>query len=311
MKTKLIILVFLIGILIGIGISPWVENKPQDFISPLSQPLAENINQAINPNQGDVLGEKQENKTSLPSPLNASNSAQTLPSMRKPVPQYSKYSQTITIAIIGDSMTDVMETNLPFLKEELRIYFPLASFYLYNYGIGAENIEKGKERISKPYDYKERHYPSLIALNPNIVVIDPFNYNPFGKNTEDELYQHWANLAQIVDLIKNNSRAKILILATIAPNKEKFGQGPKGINWSANDAWNQAVKINQYLNNTIKFAKTSNLPLIDVYHQSLTNTGEGNPEYINPDNYIHQNAFGNQLIAKNIAQAIYSLNIFQ
>ena len=312
MKTKLIILIFLIGIIIGIGVSPLAGSKPQDFLSPLSTPLAEN-------NDNQVLGESQPVTPSSEKNQNPEETAASLPvsslkpssTPREALPQYSNYSGKITVAIFGDSMVDVMDTNLPHLRAELRRFFPKANYYLYNYGVGSQNIEQGRKRVEEAYDYKDRHYPSIVNLNPDVIILDSFAYNPFPKKTEDELYQHWANLAAIVNVLKNKTHAKIIIMADIAPSKEKFGQGSQGINWSVNDAWQQAIKINSYLTNTIKFAKATNLPLIDIYHQTLLPDGEGNLDYISSDDHIHQNFAGNQLIAKNIAEAIYSLNLFK
>lgn len=308
MKNKLVILIFLMGILLGMSLSPLAGGKPQEFISPLSMPLAQNSEEKVlGTSQFANIITQTIKKNYLPS---ASPVSQTV-TKKLITPQYSAYDGNISIAIFGDSMVDVMGTNLPYLREELQKFFPLAKYQLYNYGIGAQNIEQGKQRLEQAYHYKDRQYPSIMELNPDVIIIDSFAYNPFKEKTEDELYQHWANLASIIDLANNNTRSKIIILATIAPNKEKFGQGPQGLNWPPNTAWQQAVKINNYLLNTIKYAKANDLPLIDVYHQTLLSNGEGNLNYINPNDHIHQNEAGNQLLAKNIAEAIYSLKLFQ
>lgn len=221
----------------------------------------------------------------------------------------SNYSGKITIAVIGDSMTDLMGPGLPYLKTVLQNYYPRAEFNLLNYGVGAENIEKGLERIKNDYSYKEKHYSSLASVNPDIVIIESFAYNPF-ENQEAELDRHWLALTRMVDFIKSQTKAQIIISITIAPTKEKFGQGPGGVNWSQDLAWQQANRINQYLENAVRFAQSTGLPLVDVYHQTLLSNGEGNLDYISSHDHIHQNEAGNKLIARLLGRKIFSLALF-
>ncbi len=221
----------------------------------------------------------------------------------------SNYSGKITIAAIGDSMTDLMGPGLPYLETVLQNYYPRAEFNLLNYGVGAENIEKGLERIKNDYTYKERHYSSLASVNPDIVIIESFAYNPF-ENQEAELNRHWLALTRMVDFIKSQTKAQIIILITIAPTKEKFGQGPGGVNWPQDLAWQQANRINQYLENAVRFAQPTGLPLVDVYHQTLLSNGEGNLDYISSHDHIHQNEAGNKLVARLLGRKIFSLALF-
>lgn len=319
-------LTFLTGLIIGLGLAPLADKTPrQVIVSPISPTLAETKGFILPASENQVLGlqankdEVEKPKAQKPKKSKFANLIPTpvpTPGVSKETPgvtdvktetvsqaDQSNYSGRITIAAVGDSMTDLMGPNLPYLKTELKKYYPKADLNLLNYGVGGDNIENGSARIRGEYNYQGRHYPTLTSIEPDIIVIESFAYNPFS-NGENELDRHWQDLANLVDYIKNNTKVKIIIMATIAPTKEFFGQGPAGVNWPKDLAFRQAEKINQYLDNTVRFAKSANLPLVDVYHQTLLSNGEGNLDYINPGDHIHQNVAGNELIAKLLAEAI-------
>ena len=265
---------------------------------PKNSQLASLINQTMVDSNDDVKEEKQESEAvvQVKDKVEPDNN--------------SGYTGQIAVAVVGDSMTDLMGPNLPYLKAELEKYYPKAQFNLLNYGVGAENIEKGLARIKGEYDYQDRHYSALAQVNPDIVVIESFAYNPF-EDSSGELIRHWSGLVAMVDFVKANTKAQIIIMATIAPTKAQFGQGPNGVNWPADLAWQQAERINGLLENTVVFSQKANLPLVDVYHQTLLADGEGNLAYINSGDHIHQNETGNNLIARLLAEKIFSLGIFK
>lgn len=322
MKFKRIILILFLGVIIGLSLSPFSNEKPkQAIISPIPVTNAETKNFISPLASGEVLGEAKEAKLKLitksqfKSIINQgmknkpNKNKQTKKIIKKTSFIQSSYKGEIRIAAVGDSITDLMGENLPYLEKELKKYYPQASFNLFNYGVGAENIEQGLNRIKNDYDYKGRHYLALASIKPNIVIIESFGYNPFS-NSEGEINRHWSDLAKIVDFVKVNTSAKIIMLAGLAPAKAKFGQGPNGVNWPPNLAWRQAERINQYLENTVNFSHSANLPLVDIYHQTLLVNGEGNPAYINSADHIHQNEKGNKLMARLLAGKIFSLRLF-
>lgn len=327
MRVKSVLLIFLIGLIVGIVISPLADKSPSEaLLSPVTVSLADTKELFLPTSEGEVLGatieitptptpeqedtvhfgdllvqqivEEEKNEDKVEETENGESFAQ------------SNYSGRVTIAALGDSMTDLMGPNLPYLKKELLKYYPKADFNLLNYGMGAENIEKGLNRMSREYTYQGRHYPALTSINPDIVIVESFAYNPFD-NEENYLDKHWSVLSQIVDNLKSQTKARIMILATIAPAKSNFGEGPAGINWPKDLAWQHANRINQYLDNTVRFAQSASLPLIDVYHKTLLSNGEGNPAYINPGDHIHQNVAGNEFISSLIAKKIFEFNLIK
>ncbi|MFC1711491.1 SGNH/GDSL hydrolase family protein [Patescibacteria group bacterium] len=338
-KIKPFFYTALFAFIFGFIVSPFVY-KPvsKAFLSPISPTLADTKNYIMPLTDGEVLGalsgvdtnEQQESENNNSKALEESGFSQVLslnmdaianiedkiatPSQEKTdgkneSQNVSNYSGNLTIAIIGDSMVDVMGRDLPALKNALKIYFPKAYFNLLNYGVGAENIEMGLSRIKSSYNYKDISYQSLSAVNPDFVIIESFSYNPFAS-LDGELDKHWSFLSQMVDFVKTNTNARILMMATIAPAKIKFGQGPGGVNWPAGQAWEHATRINSLLVNTISFANSAGLPLINAYHLSLQTNGEGNPSYISSHDHIHQNEAGNVFISTLIAKKIYNLGTY-
>lgn len=332
MRIKGVLLIFLLGLIAGITVSPFTNKTPsQAFLSPISVSLADTEGLTLPTSQREVLGTSIKTApTPIPAPEDVghfrdiiaqeiktsgldgqtdrkqSNTEDAEPPETTENIQ-SNYSGRATIAVLGDSMTDVMGPNLPYLKKELLKYYPKADFNLLNYGVGAENIEMGLNRMGGEYTYQGRHYPALISINPDIVIVESFGYNPFS-DANDYLNKHWSTLAQIVDRVKNQTNAKIMILSTIAPSKSQFGEGPAGVNWPKDLAWQHAIRIHEYLDNAVRFAYSAGLPLINVYHKTLLSNGEGNPAYINPGDHIHQNVAGNEFISRLIAQKISQLN---
>lgn len=330
MRLKSILLIFLLGLIAGIVVSPLADRSPTEaLLSPVSISLADTRDLFLPTSEGEVLGATIETiPTPTPKPedvvhfddllvqqiVKEEKSDKRVEGVKKVENEesfaQSNYSGRVTIAALGDSMTDLMGPNLPYLKKALLKHYPKADFNLLNYGVGAENIEKGLERMGREYTYQSRHYPTLISINPDIVIVESFAYNPFD-NEENYLDKHWSVLSQIVDKLRNQTRARLMILATIAPAKANFGEGPAGINWPKDLAWQHATRINQYLENTVRFANSASLPLIDVYHQTLLSNGEGNTAYINPGDHIHQNVAGNELIASLIAKKIFELGLLK
>jgi lysophospholipase L1-like esterase len=307
MKFKKILLVFLIGIILGLSLSPLTDKLPiEALLSPEEKVLGSE--DQLDSQFADLMAEPtpvpKKTAKPIPSPKATSSPKPT------PEPQFSTYNKEIKVAVFGDSMSDTMGAGLPFLRASLRNYYPQAQLKLYNYAIGCQNIEMALGRIEESYSYRDRNNPPLKQIKPDIVILGSFSYNPF-KQGEDEIYRHWANFAKLVDWVKRNTEAKVVILAEIAPNKAKFGQGPKGVNWPADFAWEHALLISQYLENTISFAQANKIPLANAYHYTLATNGEGKLDYISTDDHLHQNTLGNSIIAQLLAQQIYDLGLFK
>lgn len=242
---------------------------------------------------------------SSPSPTSATTTA-VLAETKKSTPSAQPLSTTsplkqskkiYSIALIGDSMVDTMGENTDYLQKSLSTRYPTTEFKLYNYGIGGENVEQGLNRVNKPFNYKTRNYPPLPELKPDILIIGSFSYNPFPQH---DVARHNRLLQSLI----NQGRGitpKIYLLAEIAPLKDGFGEGPGGVNWPKDKAAEHSLHITEQLDDTVKLAKTENIPLINTYQTSKVNGNYGNKAYVNSHDGIHPSPEGHIFMADIIA----------
>ncbi len=219
--------------------------------------------------------------------------------------------KSFTIALIGDSMVDTLGPEFPQLSARLQSIYPGVKFQIYNHGVGATNIDYGVNRLTQGYNYLGQDLPSVISRNPDVVVVESFGYNPYTFDT-GAIDKHWLQLAAMIDIIKNQSPgSRIVIAATIAPSARVFGDGAPGLNFSPEDKQVRVNLIKQYLESTVKFAKSQNLPLADAYHPSLDSTGNGRETYINAGDHIHYSDAGRVLMAQKITEAIVNNRLLE
>lgn len=240
----------------------------------------------------EVLGAQEGNEIKLESEDNA----------------LSPLSGTYTIAFLGDSMIDVMQPDLPQLASVLKEFYPQAKFKLLNYGVGASNIDYGITRLTTGYTYLDQNFPSLLSQNPDIIVIESFAYNHW-ENNQSGLNRQWLALGKIVETIKNQSQAKIILAATVGPDKVTLCDGIDGINLSSNQKQEKAQTIRAYLQNIINFAGSQDYPLANAYHASLDSQGNGKSVYVNAGDHLHPSDAGKYLFAQKIAETIYENNL--
>ena len=213
-----------------------------------------------------------------------------------------------TIALLGDSMIDVMQPELPQLRNILKNFYPQAEFKLLNYGVGASSLEFGLERLTSNYTYLGKDFPFLLSQNPDIIVIESFAYNHWANN-QSGLDRQWLTLAKIVETIKNQSQAKIILAAHIGPDETSLCDGIEGLHLLPDQKREKTQTIRAYLQNLINFATSQGYPLADAYHPSLDSNGNGQPIYINAGDHLHPSGPGGELLAQKIAEAIAKNNL--
>ena len=250
-----------------------------------------------------------EQKTPSPPPAGSDRIGAGGPS---PTPvTYQARKKHYAVALLGDSMTDTLGPDVPHLKNKLSTLFPGTSFTMLNYGVGGTNIDYGIERLTSAYTYLGKQLPSLLSQSPDLVIVESFGYNPYTFDT-GALEKHWLALASVVDTLKTGiPGVKIIIAATIAPNSKTFGDGAPGLSFSADDKWRRTQVIKQYLDSTVKFAKSQGLPLADLYHASLDKNGDGILSYINGGDHIHYSDSGRQLFAQKVADTIIANHMLE
>ncbi len=244
-----------------------------------------------------ILGQKSQTivVSSSPSvsPQAAFHTVTTIESTPSPVPiKLSK--STFTIALFGDSMIDTMG-DMKYLSVALAKRYPDTKFNLYNYGIGAQNVQMGLDRVDSAFNYQSRTYPPISQTNADIIIVGSFAYNPFVNHDVNRFSNTLTALLNKVRSFNKN----VYQLIEIAPLKDNFGKGPHGINWPPDLALKQSLHIDEQLVAARSVAKNLNVPTIDVYPFST-----GRTMYTNPDDGIHPSVDGHTLIANIIVKTI-------
>ncbi len=249
--------------------------------------------------QSAVLGtETQISATPVPSPTVQPSPTPQPPTPTltpTPIPIKSHAKNEYTIAVYGDSMEDTMGERLEYLEHSIKAAYPGVEFHLYNYGIGSQNVEEGLARWDSPLDYKDRHYPPIVTLKPDIIILGSYAYNPFSPYNRD---RHWLGLTHLIQAAQKVT-PNVYVLAEIAPLRNNFGKGPNGVNWDTQTAFEHSGEIIELLENAIGLSKTLNVPLIDAYDPS-----KGHPKYTNPSDGIHPSVQGHEFIANIITNTI-------
>lgn len=221
-------------------------------------------------------------------------------SVPAPTPIILPKKLSYSIAIFGDSMVDTMGENLEYLQKALANKYPQTKFNLYNYGIGGQNAEQGLARFESTFVNRERQFPPLPQLSPDILIIGSFAYNPFSTHDRNK---HYTLLKELIVKAKTMS-SRIYFLAEIAPLKTGFGKGKNGVNMPEEAANEQAVHILEQLDNIVNLSISENIPLINVYRLSRIDGVFGDPYYVNPDDGIHPSFAGHVFTAEVIVQKI-------
>lgn len=230
-----------------------------------------------------------------------------------PIDTRTAKKRAITVSLIGDSMIDTLGPVGSGLAQRLNAIYPNATFTIMNHGVGAENIDSGLRRLTNNYTYLGLGRNSVVSERPDVVVIESFGYNPFPQaDINDALTTHWLRLAAMVDTIHQQlPETKIVIAATIAPNWDVFGDGAPGISFTPEDKRARAETIKKYLENTIAFAKSQDIPLADAYHGSMDKNGNGFTKYINAGDHIHYSDAGRAYFSQIVANSIIANRLLE
>lgn len=244
--------------------------------------------------------------------LNNSNNSQPIPQLQPPTTYYqlpTNNKTSYTIALLGDSMTDTLGRDLPYLRNLLKENYPGYTFALLNYGQGSTDLDSGLKRLTNSSNYLGAEYPPLLSYKPDILVIESFAYNHWSGEKYD-LDRQWLTIAKIIDTVRANSpETKIILAASIAPNKNIFGDGV--LNWNNALKEQSTLIIKAYLQNMVNFATSEHYPLVDAYHPTLDSSGNGLPQYISSYDHLHPSSQGAYLYSQKIVEAIKSNNLIQ
>ncbi|KKR76382.1 MAG: hypothetical protein UU21_C0011G0024 [Candidatus Levybacteria bacterium GW2011_GWA2_40_8] len=248
----------------------------------------------------EKVSQKSPPKETLSAKAESTPTLTPTPTVKKLTPTPALSKNFYTIAAFGDSMIDTMGEDLDYLSLALKKKYPGVNFKFLNFGIGAENVEKGLSRWNSPLAYKERNYPPITQINADIIILGSFSYNTFDPHDRE---RHRMGLEKLIEEARKTD-SDIYLLVEIAPLGEGFGQGKNGPNMLPVDAIAQSNRIIEQLDDSLALARQLNIPLIDVYTPSQLNGKYGERSNVNPDDGIHPSTEGHKLTASIIVSGI-------
>lgn len=211
------------------------------------------------------------------------------------------------IVLVGDSMTEALGNSTE-IREYLSKYYPGKTFDILNYGFGSTNILSLPQRLTK-WTQHGRPFQPILDINFNLIIIESFGHNPLSEYPlADGLKKQTETLDKVVSLIKERRpNAKIAFLATLAPNRFKYGEGQVDLSEEIRRKW--AEERIAYIKNHIDFANSHGIPVINVFEKSMDVSGNGNIDYLNKKDYIHPAPSGIIFISHEIADFIFQNNL--
>lgn len=218
------------------------------------------------------------------------------------IPKIAKKSD-YQIMLLGDSMTHAMGPHGGIFNEEINnIYRPHdIAILIDNYAQPSTSLLTINEAMNRDQEYWDVSFPPMMSRDFDMVIIESFGYNPLSQFPREEgLRRQTEILDEIVEtLTHERPNAVIVFAATIAPSLETFKKSIAEI--SQEDRIKQVEERRAFIENHIDYALRHNIPLINLYEKSKLSDGDGNVEYINPDDDIHPSAVGLIFIGQEIA----------
>lgn len=209
------------------------------------------------------------------------------------------------IVFLGDSMTDLLGDDFPYLQQKLLSNFPKTKFIILNYGIGATDISSGYDRLTKPQTRHESTLTPLLSTLPDIIVIESFAYNHWTI-TEKDMAKYKKTEEDLFTKI-NSKNIQLICGLTIAPNSNTITDGIPGISLKTADKKIKAATIKKYMEIFRQTCQEKNIPIADAFAPSTDTQGEGSIEYINQDDHLHPSEEGLKLYSKLVYKEIEKL----
>jgi lysophospholipase L1-like esterase len=226
-----------------------------------------------------------------------------------PLPEKREYS----IVMVGDSMTYALGPHGGKFYEAINEgrYKPLGKGILIdNYAAGSTNILSIQKAMTTKTTYWDATFEPLLSRQFDVILIESFGYNPLSQyGVTEGLKKQTETLDKTMQtIISTHPASRVVFVATIAPNKTKYAL-PINQNTTLAERTNMVEEREAYIKNHIAYAKEHNIPIINIYEKSLTLLGDGNLDYINPDDYIHPSAVGVEFIGEELAKYIFDNQI--
>lgn len=219
-----------------------------------------------------------------------------------------KAANSYTIVLVGDSMMETLGTADP-LRDALKSYYPNKGFGILNFSIGSTSILSVPERLKSESKKGGEVLPPILAVRPEMILLESFGNNPLSDMPLDQgLKKQTETLDEIIKIIKeNNPNIVLVFVATIAPSKQRYGEGVVDLAPGEREKW--AKERIAYMQNHINYAKSHNIPLVNIYEKSLNKDGEADTNYLDDRNFIHPSILGTQFISQQIADFLFKEQI--
>ncbi len=213
------------------------------------------------------------------------------------------------IIIVGDSIVASLGINANTLRKELIQLYPDSEFVTYNYGYPATNIETLTDRLTQTTSDRVTDHPAILEQGFELIIIESFAYNPLshlmlseGLKKQNEILEKSVNL-----ILNKKPNTALAFLTPPAFDSKNFARGTYDLTAEVRQSW--IKERTAYIENHIRFAKSLDIPVIDVYSLSKNSDGKVKKELISGD-FIHPSQKGVDFISKTIADFIYQNKIF-
>ncbi len=215
------------------------------------------------------------------------------------------------IFLLGDSMTYALGPYADRLRETVKKKYPDVDLIMENHSAPSSNVESLQDRLLTKSNQAGADFEPILARPFDIIVIESFGYNPLsylglteGLNKQKESLNNAMKI-----LVREKPNSLVIFLATIAPSYTQYGVGAIKLTPQQRREW--ASERSLYIQSHIQFAKDHNIPLVDVYHQTLDANGNGISKYINPTDHIHPSQEGVVFIQDELAKYLIENRIFE
>lgn len=214
-----------------------------------------------------------------------------------------------TIIFVGDSMTESLGQNFDDLRTDLKKDYPGKTFGLFNYGFGSTNILSVEDRLNHDTNYQGTNFPAILGRYFDVIIVESFGNNPLSQFALDVGLAKQTNALEymVAELADTHPNSLIVFIATVAPSQALYGKGAVDLSTLVRIQW--ANERRAYIENHINFAKSHNIPLINVYAKTMDKNGLAITKYLDPNNYIHPSAAGVSFISQMIADFLYQGHI--
>ncbi len=216
------------------------------------------------------------------------------------------------IVMLGDSMTYSLGPHGgPFYEYINDLYRKENHGILIdNYAQPSTSILTIQDAMNREQKFWDVDLPPLMPRKFDLILIESFGYNPLSQFPREEGLRKQREILDktVTDLTKSHPKAVIMFVATIAPSKTTFAKNVD-LNMNQSGRKNEVDERSAFILNHVAYAKLHNIPLINIYEKSLKPSGDGNVEYINPDDNIHPSAVGIKFIGQELTDFIYASNI--